>query len=58
MTDQPIIAYVLDNPNEAAEELAELRAFVLAYIAAEEGREGVRLPCYQMALDAAALFQK
>lgn len=58
MSDQEIITFVLDYPNEAAEELEQLRAFVLAYIASEEGREGVRLPCYQMALDAAALFQK
>lgn len=53
-----LIDYVLDEPEKAARELELLRKAVLAYIAAEEGREGVRLPCYQQALDAAAEFQK
>ncbi len=58
MPTNTTIAYVLDEPEQAAAELEALRAFVLAYLAADEDRIGVRLPCYQMALDAAALFQK
>lgn len=58
MSTRPTIEYVLDEPEQAAAEIDRLRAFVLAYIAAEEDREGVRLPCYQQALDAAAEFQK
>lgn len=58
MSARPTIEYVLDEPEQAAAEIDRLRAVVLSYIAAEEDREGVRLPCYQQALDAAAEFQK